>query len=41
MAGAVPRYDVRLLVAIRELDDHRIAIAETCRRVGHFAERAD
>jgi hypothetical protein len=33
-----PRYDRRLLDAIRRLDDEAVAIAETCRRVGDVAD---
>ena len=38
MAASAPRYDPRVLAAIRRLDDEREAIAETCRRVGEAAE---
>ena len=34
-----PRYDPRILEALRVLDDRRVPIAETCRRVGTAAER--
>jgi hypothetical protein len=40
MPSAAPRYDARILDAIRRLDDRRHPIAETCRRVGTFAEGA-
>ncbi len=39
MPAAAPRYDRRILDAIRRLDDSNHPIAETCRRVGAFAER--
>lgn len=35
---AAPRYHERILDAIRALDDRRVPIAETCRRVGRRAE---
>jgi hypothetical protein len=34
-----PRYDERLLEALRVLDDRRVPVAEVCRRVGREAER--
>jgi hypothetical protein len=37
---AAPRYDPRLVEALRALDDPGLPIAETCRRVGRFAESA-
>jgi hypothetical protein len=37
MTSSAPRYDRRLLKAIRRLDDERLPIAETCRRVGRAA----
>ena len=39
MTAAAPRYDERLLRAIRRLDDESLPIAEVCRRVGDRAER--
>lgn len=39
MTASAPRYDPRVLAAIRRLDDERESIAETCRRVGEAAER--
>ncbi len=39
MTASAPRYDRRLLQAIVALDDERVPIAETCRRVGEAAER--
>ena len=36
---SAPRYDERLLRAIRRLDDESLPIAEVCRRVGERAER--
>lgn len=39
MPAAAPRYDPRLLAAARTLDDERLSIAETCRRVGDEADR--
>ena len=39
MPASAPRYDPRLLAALRTLDDERQPIAETCRRVGDAAER--
>ncbi len=38
MSRAAPRYDGRLVAALRRLDDRRVSIAETCRRVGALAE---
>ena len=38
---AAPRYDPMVLEAIRRLDDDRLPIAETCRRVGQFAAKLD
>jgi hypothetical protein len=40
MPVAAPRYDARILDAIRRLDDPRSPIAETCRQVGAFAVKA-
>jgi hypothetical protein len=37
MPAAAPRYDPRLLAAVRRLDDENAPIAETCRRVGDAA----
>jgi hypothetical protein len=37
--AAAPRYDPRLIAAARKLDDDRLPIAETCRRVGDAADR--
>jgi hypothetical protein len=34
---SAPRYDPRLLAAVRRLDDEQAPIAETCRRVGEVA----
>lgn len=39
MAQSAPRYNARLLRAIRRLDDESVPIAEVCRRVGARAER--
>ena len=39
MTSSAPRYDQRLLRAIRRLDDETVPIAEVCRRVGKRAER--
>jgi len=36
--NSAPRYDKRLLAAIRRLDDEQLPIAETCRRVGDAAQ---
>jgi len=33
-----PRYDPRIVEAVRSLDDERHPIAETCRRIAAFAE---
>ena len=38
MPASAPRYDPRLLRAIRRLDDESLSIAEVCRRVGAAAE---
>jgi hypothetical protein len=38
MAASAPRYDPRLLAAIRRLDDKSEPIAQTCRRVGDAAD---
>jgi hypothetical protein len=35
--ASAPRYDRRVLAAVRRLDDERLPIAETCRRVGDAA----
>jgi hypothetical protein len=32
-----PRYDARIVDAVRRLDDERVSMAETCRRVGDVA----
>jgi hypothetical protein len=37
MPASAPRYDPRLLAAVRRLDDEKESIAETCRRVGDVA----
>ncbi|HXS44453.1 MAG TPA: hypothetical protein VN751_07485 [Solirubrobacteraceae bacterium] len=39
MPAAAPRYDDRLVDAIGRLDRRDVPIAETCRRLGAFAER--
>lgn len=39
MTSSAPRYDVRLIRAIRRLDDKALPIAEVCRRVAAHAER--
>ena len=39
MVQSAPRYDRRLLRAIRRLDDESVPIAEVCRRVGAQAEK--
>jgi hypothetical protein len=39
MPQSAPRYDPRLLRAIRRLDDGSLPIAEVWRRVGTYAER--
>jgi hypothetical protein len=39
MVPLAPRYDPRILDALRALDDRGVPIAETCRRVGVAAER--
>jgi hypothetical protein len=39
MVPAAPRYDVRLVRALRLLDDPKQPIAETCRRLGQVASR--
>jgi hypothetical protein len=36
--GVAPRYDPRLRLALKMLDDAAQPIAETCRRAGAFAE---
>jgi hypothetical protein len=36
--ASAPRYDERLIAALRTLDDESQAIAETCRRLGHIAD---
>ena len=38
MARSAPRYDPRLVAAARRLDDATLPMAETCRRVGAYAE---
>jgi hypothetical protein len=37
MTGSAPRIDSRLVAAVERLDDRRVPIAETNRRVGHVA----
>ena len=39
MVPLAPRYDDRLVEAIRALDDPTVPMAEVCRRVGRAAER--
>ena len=39
MVPAAPRYDPRIRDALRELDDRREPIAETCRRAAAVAEQ--
>ena len=39
MPSSAPRYDERILVAARRLDDEWLPIAETCRRVGRECDR--
>lgn len=39
MPASAPRYDRRLIRAIRRLDDESLPIAEVWRRVGEAAER--
>jgi len=39
MPQSAPRYDPRLVRAIRRLDDESLPIAEVWRRVGTYAER--
>ena len=34
---SAPRYDPRIVDAVRRLDDERVSMAETCRRVGDAA----
>jgi hypothetical protein len=34
---SAPRYDARIVDAVRRLDDERVSMAETCRRVGDVA----
>ena len=38
MTSSAPRYDPRIVIAIRALDDRTVPIAEVCRRVGRLAE---
>lgn len=38
MVPSAPRYQERLLSAIRRLDDDSLSVAEVCRRVGAYAE---
>jgi hypothetical protein len=38
MVASAPRYDPRILRAVRELDELSNSMAETCRRVGERAE---
>jgi len=38
VTGSAPRYDPRILAAIRRLDDKGEPIAQTCRKVGEAAE---
>jgi hypothetical protein len=37
VTASAPRYDPRVLAAVRRLDDEGVPIAETCRRVGEVA----
>jgi hypothetical protein len=37
MPASAPRYDPRIIEAVRRLDDERLPMAETCRRVGDAA----
>ena len=39
MVPMAPRYDPRIRDAVLALDDERLPMAETCRRVGVVAER--
>jgi len=39
VTSSAPRYDTRLIRAIRRLDDEALPIAEVCRRVAAHAER--
>lgn len=39
MVPIAPRYDDRIIVLLRELDDRRESMAEVCRRVGEAAAR--
>jgi hypothetical protein len=39
MASSAPRYDERIVDAIKVLDDRREPIAEICRRVGRCADK--
>ena len=39
MLRFAPRYDPRIVEALRLLDDRRAPVAEICRRVGGVAER--
>jgi len=39
VTASAPRYDPLILEAARRLDDDRLPIAETCRRVGQVAHR--
>jgi hypothetical protein len=39
MVPLAPRYDPRIVDAVRALDDRGVSMAETCRRVGTAAER--
>ena len=38
MSRFAPRYDPRVVAAIRRLDDRRVSIAEVCRRLGDLAD---
>jgi hypothetical protein len=39
MVSLAPRYDARIVSALRALDDPREPMAEICRRVGDVADR--
>jgi hypothetical protein len=39
MVPLAPRYDVRIVSALRALDDPKEPMAEICRRVGEVADR--
>ncbi len=38
MTRLAPRYDVRVVERLFEIDDRSVPMAETCRRLGAFAE---